>query len=84
MSSSLRCIYKRYKHDILETFSSQLNLSILRLTLGKPSKRKYYLDTEIVPISSDPPTIATVIEHLVNIGKISYPPTYQCNSDASH
>ena len=31
--------------------------------LGKPLKRKYYLDREI--ISSDPPpTISTVIEHL--------------------
>ena len=28
------------------------------------NKKKYYLDREIVPISSDPPTIGPVSEHL--------------------
>ena len=32
--------------------------------LGKPSKKKYYLDREIVPIPSDTPTIETVSEYL--------------------
>ena len=32
--------------------------------LGKPSKKKNYVDRETVPISSDPPTIETVSEHL--------------------
>ena len=32
--------------------------------LGKPSKKKYYLDREIVPIPSDTPTIETVSKYL--------------------
>ena len=32
--------------------------------LGKPSKKKNYVDSETVPIPSDPPTIETVSEYL--------------------
>ena len=32
--------------------------------LREAIQKKYYLDREIVPISSDPPTIETISEHL--------------------
>ena len=35
-----------------------------RDALGKPSKKKYYLVREFVPIPSDTPTIETVSEYL--------------------
>ena len=37
---------------------------VRRVNKGKPSKKKYYLDRETVPIPSDPPTIETVSEYL--------------------
>ena len=43
---------------------SSISQAYLRYISGKPSKKKYYQDREIVPIPSDTPTIETVSEYL--------------------
>ena len=48
--------------------------------LRRPSKKKYYLGREIVPISSDTPTVGPVSEHfdycekIIGSGKTQYFP----------
>ena len=44
--------------------SQFFNIDPIWLCLREAFKKKYYLDREIVPIPSDPPTIETVSEYL--------------------
>ena len=49
---------------ILGNHDLQKNWQQSTLFLREAFKKKYYLDREIVPIPSDPPTIETVSEYL--------------------
>ena len=51
-----------HKNTLHEKYTTQKAIST-KNTLGMPSK-KYYLDREFVPISSDTPTNGPVSEHL--------------------